>query len=204
MLRQTNASGLLLPARLEQAFALVAKLSASAPRVAIRGQELRLTRALSFDDGACTGFVLAFLAQGARVEATAHGLSSSLLAWAFHALAEAMKCELVEDGAASTPLPETHRARAFAYLEAYEADVIAARAERRVVDARAFVAWLALEEHVAVADLAAFADWPLDDAARFYEMLLDSDAVEDVFVSERELTRLLARFRARERAGDDV
>jgi hypothetical protein len=115
-----------------------------------------------------------------------------------HALAEVMKADLSVDGATVAATPESDRASAFAYLEAYEADVLATRRAGHELDATGFVAWLAREEHVAVAAGArAFADLPMDDPSQLYEILLESDAIEDLFVSERELTRLLTRFRAR-------
>jgi hypothetical protein len=66
-------------------------------------------------------------------------------------------------------------------------------------DGREFIDWLAREEHIALAstDDAFGKELPLDDATALYEILLDSDAIDDVFVSERELTMLLARYRAR-------
>jgi hypothetical protein len=87
-------------------------------------------------------------------------------------------------------------------VDGYEALVLASRARKGdgggEGDGRAFLAWLAREEHVALADGAdeLGETLPLDDAEALYERLLESDAVDDVFVSERELARLLARFRA--------
>ena len=115
-----------------------------------------------------------------------------------------------KDGQLATATPEAHRDAAIAYLEEYEAVVRASRKERRTPDADAFVAWLVKEECVLLAsppgggsgDDRTFADLPLEDAPRLYELLLDSEAVDDVFVSERELTRLLARFLARFRHRD--
>ena len=200
-LRKTSASGPLVPAQCNQAFVLTAKLSPALPRGAMRGQELRLSLALALDDAACAAFVLDFAGQGARIEAAAHGPSALLLEWAFHALAATLKSDSVVGGAHAGPVapdPESHRAAAVAYLEAYEADVLASRARGKDLDGNAFVAWLALEEHVALGDSGAFADLPLDDAPRLYEMLFESDGIEEVFVSERELARLLARFKARQ------
>jgi hypothetical protein len=199
-LRQTSASGPLIPSRCTQAFGLMAKLSPSLPRGAMRGQELRLALALPLDDDACAAFLLDFAGQGARIEAAWHGPSAALLAWALHALAATLKCDLVVGGAGAgkaAPEPESHRAAAVGYLEAYEADVRASRKQKKDLDGNAFVAWLALEEHVALGETGGFADLPLDDAPRLYEMLLESDGIEDIFVGERQLTRLLAQFKAR-------
>lgn len=182
-LLRTSASGDLLPARLAP---LLAKWSA--PRAKLRGQELRLARRLSLDDDACAGFVLDFAGQGARIESHARGASAPLLAWAMRELGAATKAELVDDDA-----PE--RDAALAYLADYESQVEAMRDSGGERDGAAFVRWLAREELI-VARPDAFEDLPLDDAARAYELLLDDDAVEDIFLSERELARLLARFRA--------
>jgi hypothetical protein len=117
-----------------------------------------------------------------------------------HCLAEVIKGELSLDGVSLAPKPESERAAAIAYLEAYEADVLATRRAGHEPDARTFVEWLAREEHVALPSeraAGAFDEIPMEDAAQLYEILLESDDIEDLFVSERELTRLLARFRAR-------
>lgn len=181
-LLRTSASGDLLPARLAP---LLAKWSA--PRAKLRGQELRLARRLSLDDDACAGFVLDFAGQGARIESHARGASAPLLAWAMRELGAATKAELVDDDA-----PE--RDAALAYLADYESHVEAMRDSGGERDGAAFIRWLAREELI-VARPDAFEDLPLDDATRAYERLLDDDAVEDIFLSERELARLLARFR---------
>lgn len=181
-LLRTSASGDLLPARLAP---LLAKWSA--PRAKLRGQELRLARRLSLDDDACAGFVLDFAGQGARIESHARGASAPLLAWAIRELGAATKAEIVDDDA-----PE--RDAALTYLADYESHVEAMRDSGGERDGAAFVRWLAREELI-VARPDAFEDLPLDDATRAYERLLDDDAVEDIFLSERELARLLARFR---------
>lgn len=200
ILRETNASGLLLPGLFAQTLSVLHKTMPDAPHGAVRGQELRLTLAMKFDDAACAAFVLDFAGQGQRVEAAAHGPSASLLGWAFHAIAAATKGDLLEDNAPITPDPASHHAAALAYLETYEADVRESRKVRIDLTIAAFVAWLVREEHVALADVVAedaFADFPLDDAPRLYELLLESDAMDDVFISERDLARLLSRFNAR-------
>jgi hypothetical protein len=203
-LLQTNASGPLLPSRLAMAFTQLAKLPgrAQAPNGTMRGQELRLALALSLDDDACAAFMLDFGGQGHRVRGAAHGPSSTLLSWAFHALAASLKCTLhdADAGQDVDTNPEAHRAAALAYLADYEAEVRAN--QRKGVDegdGDAFLSWLVREEHIALAEDAGAlgTTLPMDDASALYEMLLESDAVEDVFVSETELTALLARFRAR-------
>lgn len=189
-LLRTSASGDLLPARLAP---LLAKWSA--PRAKLRGQELRLARRLSLDDDACAGFVLDFAGQGARIESHARGASAPLLAWAMRELGTATKAELVDDDApelVDDDAPE--RDAALAYLADYESHVEAMRDSGGERDGAAFIRWLAREELI-VARPDAFEDLPLDDATRAYERLLDDDAVEDIFLSERELARLLARFR---------
>ena len=102
--RLDSDTRMLLPARVLQVFARV-----SAPRVTMRGQELRLARALSLDDAACAGFVLDFVGQGARVVASAHGPSASLLGWALHTIAASTKSSLEEDGVAAGILWRTSR-----------------------------------------------------------------------------------------------
>lgn len=201
-LHHTHASGRLLPARFAQVFALVAKTSPAAPRGTIHGQELLLGVALHPEDGAAAGFPLEFLGQGARVKASARGPSAALLTWAMHALAAQVRGRLVDeaDGAEVAAEPDRHRDAALAYLEVYEADVLATRRSRAEADGAGFVAWLAREELLEPAPAGALGTpLPLDDAAALYELLLESEAIEDVFVSERELTRLLERYRARAR-----
>lgn len=186
----------LLPARVLGALTLAAKLSPSVPQATMRGQELRLARALSLDDGACASFVLDFAGQGTRIVGTAHGPSAALLAWALHTIAASTKCALAEDGDSVSPSPEAHRDAALAYLDAYEADVVASR-KRGELDGDAFVAWLTREELVETEPGGDFADLPMDDPERLYELLLEDEHVADVFLSERELARALERFRAR-------
>src|SRR5262249_3538729 len=135
--------------------------------------------------------VLDFVGQGARVEVTANGASATLLIWAFHALASDAKADLVA--------PNADRRAAMEYLAAYEKDVVATRDAGLNLDGEAFVAWLVREEALALGGPPGeFADLPLEDASSTYERLLDSDTVEDLFVSERELIRLLQRFLARQ------
>lgn len=185
-LRRTPASGDLLPVRLTPLL-----LRWSEPRAKLKGQELRLALSLSLDDDACAGFVLDFAGQGARIEATVQGASAPLLVWAFHALATATKCEVV----APTPPPTLAEARA--YLEVYEADVTAMRKAGAELDGAAFVDWLVREELVVLDGRGDFGELPVEDAAETYERLLEHPAVADVFVSERELARLMTRFLAR-------
>lgn len=181
----------LLPARVLQAFA-----RGSAPKVTMRGQELRFARALSLDDGACAAFVLDFVGQGAHVMGSAHGPSAALLAWALHTIAASTNASLEEDGVAVAPAPDALHGAALAYLDGYEADVAASRTKAEL-DGDDFVAWLAREELVALDGGGSFAELPMDDPERLYELLLDDARVADVFLSERELARALERFRAR-------
>lgn len=218
-LKQNYASGPLLPTRLGTTLGVLEKTSfGQGPRGTMRGQDLRLALELSLDDDACATFSLDFARQGAVVTGTAHGPSAPLLRWALHVLAAALKCtlhdaELDED---VTPDADALRADALAYLTAYEADVKATR-KQHVLRRRAeragestesssegadLLAWLAREEHLALSDSAedvrALAEQlPLEDPAALYEMLIDTDAVDDVFVSEKELKALVARFKAR-------
>lgn len=200
-LQQTTASGPLVPSRFTQALAVLAKLGTT-PRATMHGQELRLAVALSLDDDACAAFLLDFAAQGGRVRGTARGPSSDLLIWAFHTLAASLRCTLTdaEQPGAIEPSPEEHRARALSYLTSYEADVRAYRQKQNDDDdGVAFLDWLAREQLVALAvDSAAIGTTlPMDDGPALYERLLESEGVEDVFISERELGSLLSRFRAR-------
>jgi len=204
ILHQTSASGPLVPSRFAEVFALLAKLGTT-PRATMHGQELRLAVALPLDDDACAAFVLDFPAQGRRVRGTAYGPSADLLSWAFHQLAASLRCTLVDTEDADReipPAPDDHRAGALAYLARYEDEVRAHRRRRSDEDdGVAFVDWLAREGTIALsaggAATAAFAGLPMDDAPAVYERLLESEAVEDVFLGERELGWLLARFRAR-------
>lgn len=204
-LHQTNASGPLLPSRITAAFAQLERVPgrAYAPKGAMRGQELRLALTLSLSDEACPAFMLDIGGQGKRARGRAHGPSAVLLAWALHALAGWLKCRLydVAVGRDLAPDPEAHRAAAVAYLSVCESEVRADRGGGGESRGAAFLAWLVREEHVALAgDASALgAALPMEDAPALYELLLESDAVEDVFVSETELTALLARFRARSR-----
>jgi hypothetical protein len=199
--------GPLTPVTFSQALAVLARVSGAlgprGPRATMRGQEIRLAVDLPLDDGACTGFLLDFAGQGARVRGTAHGPSAPALVWAFHTLAQTCKCRLSDtDSRLDIDIaPDAHRAAATTYLQAHDAEVLGDRRKGagQEPDGQAFVAWLAREEHIALASPAGDVgqDLPLDDASAVYERLFDSDAVEDVFVSERELATLLARYRAR-------
>lgn len=197
----------LTPATFSQALAVLAKVSgalgARGPKATMRGQELRLAVDLLLDDAACSGFLLDFAGQGARVRGTAHGPSSAALLWGLHTLAQTSKCRLTDtdSGADVEIAPDAHRAAAITYLQAYDAEVLKERRTRagQDPDGDEFVAWLAREEHIALASTASSLgqDLALDDASALYEALLESDAIDDVFVSERELITLLARYRAR-------
>lgn len=182
---RTSASGDLLPARLTPILGRW-----SSPRAKLRGQELRIANKLSLDEDACAGFVLDFAAQGGRIEATAHGASAPLLTWALHEIGVTVKAELVGDAVSAD------REAAMRYLDDYEAWVDGVRGTE--LDGDGLVKRLAQEELIVVGETASdhFAELPLDDAARTYEALLEDDAIEDIFVSERELSRLLSRFRA--------
>lgn len=204
-LQQTNASGPLVPSTLAQALArLATRTGERAPKAKMRGQILRLALDLSLDDDACVAFRLDFAAQGARMRGEAHGPSADGLSWVFHALAALLGCALVETdgGAAVEPRPDTYREAAVAYLAAYEAEVRAdreGRSARHEEDGTAFLDWLAREEHIALAGEAGElgATLPMNDASALYAQLLESEDVEDVFISESELEALLARFHAR-------
>ena len=195
ILRSTAESGLLVPARLTEIFV------GSTPRGHAHGSELRLAIDLSLDDAACATLILDHIGQGRRVRSSAHGPSASLLSWAFHTVAAGAGAELVEaDGERRVePSPGSFRAAAVIYLTKHEAGVRAARQGRVEAGGAAFLDWLAEEEHLALGDDAEElgAALPMDDAVGLYEMLLESDAVDDVFVSERELAGLLSRYRAR-------
>lgn len=212
-LQQTNASGSLLPATFAQALSRLANVHASTPtpRGVMYGQELRLALGLSSTDPACAAFLLDFAGQGRRVTGSAHGPSAALLTWAFHVLARSLRCTLLDAtvGQEIASTPEAHRAAAVDYLTAYEADVQASRTRRADdEDGAVFLAWLAWEEHIVLtaddagAVQALGAALPMGDAPALYELLLESEAVEDVFVSERELASLLTRFAARTATDD--
>ncbi len=170
----------------------------------MRGQVLRLALDLPPDDDACVAFALGFSGQGARVRGESHGPSADVLAWAFHALAAMTHCTLVETdgGAAIEPRPDGYRDAAVAYLAADEAEVRAdreGRSTRHEEDGAALLDWLAREEHIALAGDARElgATLAMSDASALYAQLLESEIVEDVFMSETELRALLARFKAR-------
>lgn len=205
-LKQTNSSGRLLPST----FALTLERLANVrdvtptPRGTMRGQELRLALELAPSDGASASFLLDFIGQGSRVTGNAHGPSTSLLRWAFHALAASLKCTLFDakSGKDVVADPESHREAAVAYLTAYETDVRVARTKHDD-DGTALLAWLAREQHIVLAegrerDVGELgATMPMEDAPALYEIFLANDAIDDIFVSERELASLLARFKAR-------
>ena len=182
------------------------------PRLAMRGRHLWVASDLSVDDGACAAFALTFEGQGSRLRGTARGPSIAVLRWTFHTLAVALKCTLHDESASEpiTPAPDVYRSAAVTYLEGYERDIVDARARRaHGIDAedgdarlgQELLEWLAREEQIALAsgaNLASLgASLPLNDASALYELLLESDDVEDVFVSETEFSALLDRFRSR-------
>lgn len=204
-LQQTNASDRLLPARFSKILTELAKASdpGHAPRGGMHGQELRLALGLPLADPACAAFLLEFAVQGFRVTGSAHGPGAVLLSWGFHTLAAALKCTLFEANVEVEANPEPYREAAIAYLSVYEADVRASREGQGGASGALFVAWLARDEHVVLAKdadasvIGAALEEHMHDPPGLYELLLDSEAVEDVFVSERELSSLLSRFHAR-------
>jgi hypothetical protein len=182
------------------------------PQAAIAGRHLRVALDLRVEDDACAAFAVSFEGQAGRLRGTARGPSTALLEWAFHALAALLGATLDDSRSARpvTPSPETYLPKAVAYLEEYELAVAEAREALKknepsdATSGARFFAWLADEEQIAVAEgtsaetIAALATTlPMEDASALYEMLLESDFVDDVFVSETELEALLTRFRAR-------
>lgn len=186
LIEQSSKSGRLLPALFAEVLAKLPK-----PRGTMHGQELRLALDLALDDPACAGWVLDFAGQGARVEASVTGPSAAALALALAFIVKRLGCELVVDG------DETSSEDGVAYLETYEADVQDGRGNPDDIDGDAFVAWLVREESIALQRDQDFSTLPLDDAPAVYETLLDAESVDDIFISERELARMLAKFRAR-------
>lgn len=186
LIEQSTKSGRLLPA-------LFAEVLAKLPEVrgTMKGQELRLALELELDDEACAGWILDFAGQGARVEGSVTGPSAAALALALEFIAKQLDCKLAIDG------DEISSADGVAYLETYEADVFDLRDNPDDLDGDAFVAWLVREEGIALQRDQDFSTLPLDDPPAVYETLLDAESVDDIFVSERELARMLAKFRAR-------
>jgi hypothetical protein len=193
LLRQTTASGPIVPTRITQALSLLERVAPGSPRGRMHGQELRLSLSLSLDDDACAGFLLDFVGQGSRVKGSTRGPSQALLAWAFHAIAGTIKCTLEEADAPMTPAAEPHRDAAIAYLSTYEAEV-----RRGATDGTSFLRWLAREGQIVLrGDPSALgAELPMEAPPALYEMLLEADGVDEVFASEREVAALLARFHA--------
>ena len=207
-LHRTHTSGDLVPARFLQVLGTLAKIPGTlpTPRGTMHGQELRFGVGLSLVDDACAAFLLDFQAQGARASGEARGPATALLAWGLHAIGLALKCRLVDvndddEQEDERPAdPEPYREAAMTYLAVYEADV---RASRKAHDqsVERFLAWLARDEQIELVSPAVLPEGlSLDEAPALYEALLESDAVADVFVSERELSSLVGRFRSRESA----
>ncbi len=194
VLHQTELSGLLGPSRLNESFI------GSVPRARVQGADLRLAVDLSLDDGACASFILDFTGQGRHLRGAANGPSGALLCWAFHTIGANLGADLTDltTNQRIDASPGRFEQAALAYLATYEADVKASREGKNEFSGAAFLAWLAREEHIAAGDhidqLAA--SLSLEDPATLYETLLESDAIDDIFVSEREILSLLARFRA--------
>jgi hypothetical protein len=193
-LHQTEMSGLLGPSRINEVFIGIV------PRARVQGAGLRLAVDLSLDDEACAGFILDFMGQGRRLRGAANGPSGALLCWTFHTIGATLGADLTDltTNQRIDANPGRFEQAAFAYLATYEAYVKASREGGSEFSGAAFLAWLAREEHIAPGDhidqLAA--SLSLDDPATLYETLLESDAIDDIFVSEREVLSLLARFRA--------
>ena len=222
----TKLSGSLTPTRLGT---VLGSASVSAPfQAGMRGHYLRFGHALSLDDEASAAIATSFEQQGARVRGSAHGPSSALLVWGFHAIAAEVGCELFDTSTDRPvkPQPAAHEARAAQYLETYERDVGGDRAKGAARAAASdeddddsapqapsqdsapkstrgaeFLAWLVREEHLALlgdaAGLAAFL--PLENAETAYEQILESEDVDDIFVSESEFRALLKQWLARKR-----
>ncbi|MFO0676208.1 MAG: hypothetical protein U0169_06720 [Polyangiaceae bacterium] len=207
----SKASGALMPSRLGP---VLESISRGSPiRLAMRGPVLRLYSRLTYTDDAAVSVLLAFDNHGARMTASAHGPSSALVAWAFHAIADALHCE-VDDGTTKgprPPSPERYEDRARSYLNAYEEDVARDRrevpkpeaaeapAEDPTAATKGFLTWLAKEERIALVGDAAdlVASLPMGDVEAAYEMLLEHDDVDDVFMSESEFRGLYSRWTAR-------
>lgn len=214
-LYQTKASGPLMPTSIAIVLDRLGTITRGrSPRAAMRGGHLRVALDLSLDDAACAAVPLEFAGQGQRLRGMARGPSAVLLHWTFHTIAAALKCTLQEpprDAGIGPDAGAFHDA-ALAYLEAYERAVNADRERHgQTVDPEDaagggdFLEWLAGEEHIALrtdeqatgARASLSASLPMRDVGALYEALLDSDAVDDVFMSETELVSLLDRFRAR-------
>jgi len=207
-LHRTHTSGDLVPHRFVQVLGTLAMIPGTlpSPRATMHGQELRCGVGLSLTDDACAAFLLDFPAQGARASGDARGPAGALLAWGLHAVGLALKCRLVdvndedEEEDERPADPEIYREAAMAYLAVYEADVSATR-KAHDQSVERFLTWLERDEQIELVSPTVLPEGlSLADGPALYEALLESDAVADVFVSERELASFLGRFRARESA----
>jgi hypothetical protein len=217
-LRRRADGAPLTPKNVELAFAEISR--ASELRVALAANVVRFRIALDEDDPEVAAIRIAFSRSGDALSGSASGRGAPLLYWSFHRLAAQLGCELEDPqaddaGGVVTPDADRYFAEARALIAGHEEDVMQGREEEDEVEGdeeeeddddgeedqiRAFVGDLVRTGKVLlVSDEAAeYAVWSgmMEDPEALYEAIIESDAVDEVFLSESEFTDLLRKFHA--------
>ncbi|RYZ06766.1 MAG: hypothetical protein EOO73_14540 [Myxococcales bacterium] len=201
--------------------ALAAISAAEGLRCQLAEDQLSILIGLSLPpgDARSAGVAVSYAADGSELVARTHSGSGALLYWCLHALAAKLGCGLFDPQTGGRPQPNSQGffAEAKAQVMSLEKDIAAESLNSDeegdteadvAADAASAAAQLLvgfLRSLVDAEQLALTADArelshlapQLKDPSALYEALLDSPLVEDIFLSESELVRALAKYRRR-------
>ncbi len=182
--------------------------------LATDGSSVLIGVSLPTADPRSSGFQVSFTNGGRKLVGSTRGGGGPLLFWCFHALAARLGSELFDPqtGAQLTPNDEPFLAAATAQVTANESDILANEpyvgpddeTAANVADAASqlligFLESLVAEEQLSLTasarELGHLAP-QLNDPGELYETLLESPLVDEVFLSESQFVRSLAKYRS--------
>jgi len=178
----------------------------------MEGLTIRIGVLLPTTDAGTARVAVSFKARGQGLTASTGGGGSSLLYWCVHALAAQLSCKLFDPQAGKTLTPNAapFLTSAKALVAASEEQVLAERAYAQDLQSNAasnavdaaqaligFLDGLVVAEQLSLnapaGDLTQLSAH-LQDPSGLYEALMDSPLVDDVFLSESQFVRSLARY----------
>lgn len=200
------------PESIARALATISRPDGLKCALGAEGLTIRVGALLPATNAGSAHISVSFKARGQGLTASSGGGGGPLLYWCLHALAAQLPCNLFDPqaGKTLTPHAEPFLARAKALVAASEEQVLAERAYVEDLQANAsssatdavdalvgFLDGLVSEEKLALngpAGELAHLGAHLSAPSELYEALLDSPLVEDVFLSESQFARSLARY----------
>lgn len=182
--------------------------------LAADGLAIHIGVSLPATDSRRAGFTVSFTRGGRELVASARSGNGPLLCWCIHMLAAQLGCALFDPQAGElvTPNGQPFLAQAQSLLAEYESDLLAQEPYAGPPDADAageanevsqlligFLESLVAAEQLSLTTAASELVHlvpQLKEPSDLYEALLDSPQVDDVFLSESEFVRALAKYRA--------